>query len=187
MIKRGIRIAGLALLALLVYLAAGAALPFIRQPEVSRETAERFEETEFYGDEAGNERAALLTENGEALAERIRLIEGAQERIILSTFEFRSDESGKDVLAALLTAADRGVSVRVIMDGFPAFKDLQLPDDPYFQALSAHENAQIAIYNPVNPLKPWKPRGRVHDNELHAEDAAYSLGRQNQYDFFLGG
>lgn len=186
MIKRGIRIAGLALLALLVYLAAGAALPFIRQPEMSRETAEQFEETEFYGDETGNERAALLTENGEALAERIRLIEGAQERIILSTFEFRSDESGKDVLAALLTAADRGVSVRVIVDGFPAFKDLQLPDDPYFQALAAHENAQIAIYNPVNPLKPWKLMGRLHDKYLIADDAAYILGGRNTYDFFLG-
>ena len=181
-----IRGAGIALAALLVYLIAGAVIPFIQQPEVRQETVGQFRRTGFFGEEAGNERAALLVGNGEALEERIRLVEGARERIVLSTFEFRSDESGKDMLAALLAAADRGVSVQVLMDGFPAFKDLQLPDNPYFQALSAHENAQIAIYNPVNPLQPWKLMGRLHDKYLIADDTAYILGGRNTYDFFLG-
>ena len=184
--KKMIRGAGIALAALLVYLIAGAVIPFIQQPEVRQETVGQFRRTGFFGEEAGNERAALLVGNGEALEERIRLVEGARERIVLSTFEFRSDESGKDMLAALLAAADRGVSVQVLMDGFPAFKDLQLPDNPYFQALSAHENAQIAIYNPVNPLQPWKLMGRLHDKYLIADDTAYILGGRNTYDFFLG-
>ena len=178
--------AGIVLAAALLYLAVGAAAPFAKQPEIQKETRERFLQTDFYADGAGNERAALLTGNEEALTERLRLMEGARERIVLSTFEFRSDESGKDMLAALLAAADRGVSVQVLMDGFPAFKDLQLPDDPYFLALSAHENVQIAIYNPVNFLQPWKLMGRLHDKYLIADDTAYILGGRNTYDFFLG-
>ena len=122
----------------------------------------------------------------DALAERIRLISHAEERIILSTFEFRNDESGKDMMAAFLAAADRGVEVEILMDGFPAFKNLQLTQDPYFQALSSHENIQIALYNPVNLLQPWKLMGRLHDKYLIADSTAYILGGRNTYDYFLG-
>ena len=175
-----------AVAAVLCYILAGAMIPFVRQPEVTEETKEQFDQMEFYGQETGGERAAILSDNVEALAERIRLISCARERIILSTFEFRSDESGKDMLAALLAAADRGVQVQILMDGVPAFKNLQLPDDPCFQALSSHGNVQIAIYNPVSLLKPWKLMGRLHDKYLIADDTAYILGGRNTYDFFLG-
>ena len=45
------------------------------------------------------------------------MIGAAQESIELSTFDFRTDESGLDVMAALDDAADRGVKVRVLIDG----------------------------------------------------------------------
>ena len=170
----------------LCYLIAGAVLPFVHPPAVREETKQRFAQKEFYGDGAGNERAAVLSDNVEALAERIRLISQARERIILSTFEFRNDESGKDMMSALLAAADRGVKVQILMDGFPAFKNLQLPSDPYFQALSSHENIQLALYNPVDPVRPWKLMGRLHDKYLIADGTAYILGGRNTYDFFLG-
>ena len=52
------------------------------------------------------------------------MIGAAQESIELSTFDFRTDESGLDVMAALYDAADRGVKVRVLIDGIyqPFFK-----------------------------------------------------------------
>ena len=172
--------------AVLCYIALGAVLPFVYQPAVKEETKEQFEQKSFYGEDVSNERAAILSDNVDALAERIRLISHARERIILSTFEFRNDESGKDVMAALLAAADRGVEVQILMDGMPAFKNLQLSSDPYFQALSSHENIQIALYNPINLLQPWKLMGRLHDKYLIADDIAYILGGRNTYDYFLG-
>ena len=128
--KKPARLLLTVLAAALCYIAAGAVLPFVRQPEVTAETMARFEEKEFYAEDPGTERAAVLSDNVDALAERIRLISRAQERIILSTFEFRNDESGKDIMAALLAAADRGVQVQILADGMPAFKNLQLPSDP---------------------------------------------------------
>lgn len=184
--KRTVRILLILMAAALCYILAGAVLPFVHQPKVSEETKERFEQKNFYGEAAGTERAAILSDNVEALAERIRLISHAEERIILSTFEFRNDESGKDMMAAFLAAADRGVEVEILMDGFPAFKNLQLTQDPYFQALSSHENIQIALYNPVNLLQPWKLMGRLHDKYLIADSTAYILGGRNTYDYFLG-
>ena len=184
--KKTVRILLILMAGALCYVLAGAVLPFVRQPKVSEETEERFKQKNFYGETAGTERAAVLSDNVDALAERIRLISHAEERVILSTFEFRNDESGKDMMAALLAAADRGVQAEILMDGFPAFKNLQLTQDPYFQALSSHENIQIFIYNPVNLLQPWKLMGRLHDKYLIADESAYILGGRNTYDFFLG-
>lgn len=48
---------------------------------------------------------------------RLRLIESAKENIMLSIFDFRGDNSGQDMMATLLNAADRGVKVQILVDG----------------------------------------------------------------------
>ena len=172
------------LLAALLYVLLGAVLPFVRQPSVSEKTKKKVEQDSFYGAGEGPERARVLADNGEALEERIRLISQAEERIIMSTFEFRTDESGMDMLAALLDAAKRGVQVQLLVDGFAAFTNMT--GNEYFMALSGMENAEIRIYSPVNPLLPWRLMGRMHDKYLIADDTAYILGGRNTYDYFLG-
>lgn len=172
------------LLGAVLYILLGAIAPFVVQPKPSPETAASFQVTNFFGDKPGGERVMLVSDNAEALTERIRLISQAQERIILSTFDFRSDESGKMVLSALRDAAQRGVRVQVLVDGNAAA--LYLTGNPWFRALSAMEGAEIRIYNPLNLLTPWKLMGRLHDKYLIADDLAYILGGRNTYDYFLG-
>lgn len=172
------------ILGLLVYLLAGTILPYAAAPELSAETKASLSQMVYTDEGQSTERVQLLTENGQALEERIRLIAQAQERIWMSTFEFRSDESGKDMLAALQAAAERGVSVQILVDGMPAL--LRLTGNEYFCALSAMEQVEIRVYNPVNVLKPWQLMGRQHDKYLIADDTAYILGGRNTYDFFLG-
>ena len=84
------------------------------------------------------ERICLIENNEDALRWRLRMIRQAQEEIILSTFDFRADNSGSDVIAALLDAADRGVQVRLILDGINS--QLHLSGSGAFQALAAQEN-----------------------------------------------
>lgn len=176
--------AGLFVLLYVLYFVLGAILPFVRQPKVTEDTRQAFDASQFYGDETVKERACVISDNGEALQERIRLISQAREQIILSTFEFDSDESGKDMLAALISAAERGVEVLVLADG--AFSILEMNGNPYFYALSSLPNAEIRIYNQVNFFKPWTAMGRMHDKYLIADDTAYILGGRNTYDYFLG-
>lgn len=166
------------------YVLLGAVAPFIKQPSVREETAEDFEAEDFYGDAYLTERAAVISNNEEALKERIRLISMAEDEIILSTFEFDADESGKDMLAALLAAGKRGVRVSILADGFPSL--LSMNGNPYFYALSLMENVEIRIYNPINVLLPWKLMGRLHDKYLIVDDTAYIAGGRNTYDYFLG-
>lgn len=168
----------------LLYIVLGALIPFLYWPEITEDTRNKVLQREFLGEETGTERVAVLEDNGQALEERIRLIAHAKERIVLSTFEFRTDESGKDMLAALLAAAQRGVSVQILADGMAS--TIRMEGNEYFYALSAMENAEIRIYNPISLLKPWQLMGRMHDKYLLVDDTAYILGGRNTYDYFLG-
>lgn len=130
------------------------------------------------------ERAVIIEKNPEALLQRVRLIKNAKKEIILSTFAFQSDESGKLILGALHDAADRGVHIRLLVDGMESWIDME--GNPYFYGLSSHENVEIKLYNKANPLKPWKMMGRMHDKYLIADGKRYILGGRNTYNYFLG-
>ncbi|MDO5417809.1 MAG: phospholipase D family protein [Lachnospiraceae bacterium] len=169
---------------LLIVFILGAVLPYAWQPKVSRNMTEQFQPDDFYGASETGERACIISDNETALEERIRLISQAEKRIILSTFEFDADESGKDVLSALMAAAERGVEVSVIADGFPGV--LQFPGNPYFHAFTGTPGVEMKVYNPVRVWKPWTLMGRLHDKYLIVDDSTYLLGGRNTYDFFLG-
>ncbi len=167
-----------------LYLLMGAALPFVYQPAVQESTEAAFDASQFYSDEVSGERAAVISDNGEALEKRIALISQANDRIILSTFEFRSDTSGKQMIAALMDAAARGVQVSILMDGVPYISSVW--GNPYFLALAQTENVEIRLYNPIRLWKPWAFMGRMHDKYLIVDDTGYILGGRNTYDYFLG-
>lgn len=169
---------------LLVSYLLAATLPYLHQPEVSEAFQKDFDPTCVYGDGPSCDRATVIDDNGEALEERIRLIEHAQERVILSTFEFRSDTSGKLMIAALLDAAGRGVQVDILLDGFNHIKNSK--GNRYFHALVQNPNVTLRVYNPVNLLAPHKFMSRMHDKYVIADDSAYIIGGRNTYDFFLG-
>ena len=133
-------------------------VPYLPHKTVSEEYKEKDAAAEYYSDTSGTERIAYITDNNDALLYRLGMIEEAEKSIILSTFDFNDDEAGQDILSALLNAADRGVDIRVIVDGISGFMDVQ--HNPWFLALDAHKNAQVRIYNPVNFLKPWDMQAR---------------------------
>ncbi len=170
--------------AYIIYLVLGAELPYLRHPKVSEEYKESFNTDDFYGTGESADRAAVVEDNEEALMQRIRLISRAKERIIFSTFDFAADTSGKQVIAALLSAADRGVQVRVLVDG--AYFLVRSFGNADFRALAAHENVTVKIYNRLNFLIPWKLMSRMHDKYLIADDTGYMLGGRNTNDLFLG-
>ena len=131
-----------------------------------------------------SERVLCLDNNDDALFWRLRLIEEAKEDIVLSTFDLRDDESGQDIIAALLNAAERGVHVRLLIDSL--YGKLYLSNSRGFAALLSHPNVEAYFYNPVNLLTPWTANYRMHDKYLIADDFAYILGGRNTCDLFLG-
>lgn len=169
----------------LLYILIGAVIPYLFQPDVSEKTKNEFKKKDFYRTSGGAEKAGIIADNEEALEKRIRLIEEAESSLILSSFEIHSDTSGKQIITALRRAAERGVEVRIIVDGFPAVLSMQ--GNEYFRALSETDNVEIRLYNPPRIFKPWKLMGRLHDKYLIMDDDKYIIGGRNTFDFFLGG
>lgn len=130
------------------------------------------------------ERVLFINDNSDALLWRLRMIESAQQEIVLATFDWRDDNSGRDMTAAVQGAADRGVNVRILVDGLSGTRYLR--GSASFRALAAMPNVEIKLYNPVNPLKPWALNYRMHDKYLIVDNTAYLLGGRNTWDSFLG-
>ncbi|MDO8862550.1 phospholipase D-like domain-containing protein [Haliea sp. E1-2-M8] len=66
---------------------------------------------------AGNQ--VLTLHNGEeAYPAMLAAIAGAQRRVLLCSYIFESDHTGREFVAALAAAQERGVEVRVLVDGF---------------------------------------------------------------------
>lgn len=169
---------------LILYFILSITIPYKKQPNISTEYMNSFNLNDYYSDKSTYERAYIVEDNTEALLERLRMIERANENIVLSTFDFKSDNSGKDILAALLNAAERDVEIKILVDGFSAL--LSMNNNSYFMALSTMDNVEIKIYNPVSILKPWKSMGRLHDKYMIVDYDLYILGGRNTYDYFLG-
>lgn len=180
---KGLFRALLTVLLVLAYELGGACIPFAFHPEVSGAYQAAWDRSDFYAD-GSPDRAALVTGNADALDVRLRLISEARERIIFSTFEMRDDESGKDVLCALLAAADRGVAIRFLCDGMNGLKNMTLSPD--FRALGTHPNVEVRWYNTPNPLMPWTFNGRLHDKYIIVDDRLLLLGGRNTFDYFIG-
>ncbi|MFC3551912.1 phospholipase D family protein [Lysobacter cavernae] len=89
--------------------------------------------------------ALILDRGPEALLARINLIRSATTAIDLQTYIFDEDDAGRLVLDELLTAARRGVRVRVLIDQLAALKHV----DTLAALAGAHVNFELRLYSPV--------------------------------------
>lgn len=159
-------------------------LPYISHKKPSASFKNDFKNRYFYSNTFCTERINYIDDNIDALLYRLHMIEEAEEEIILSTFDFNADDAGKDIMAALLHAAERGVQIKVIVDGISGLCDMTL--NPWFQALASSENISVKIYNPINIFKPYKLQARLHDKYLIIDYRMYLLGGRNTSNLFLG-
>jgi phosphatidylserine/phosphatidylglycerophosphate/cardiolipin synthase-like enzyme len=167
----------------LLYLILGTWLPNLYHKTVPENTQETLAENNYLSDTTGTEKVSYVLENSEAMQYRLKMIESAKHTIELSTFDFNSDETGKQLIAAMLNSAKKGVKVRIIVDGISGCMDFQYNN--YFKALASNENVSIKIYNRINILLPWQVEYRMHDKYLIIDDKMYLLGGRNTTEIFL--
>lgn len=169
----------------LIWIAAGLFLLFVLVSCVVPPLFQKHRaEPQSAGPRNSTERVLCIEDNQDALLWRLRVIESAQKELDLATYKYRDDESGRDVISALLQAAERGVQVRIVVDGISGFSDVHNSDG--FQALAASPNVEVRFYNPVNLLTPWTLNYRMHDKYLIADDDLYILGGRNTKNLSLG-
>ena len=131
-----------------------------------------------------------LSDPLEAFAARMLLAHAAERSLDVQYYIWRGDQTGTLLLQALVTAADRGVRVRLLLDdGGTAGLDRELA------ALALHPRIEVRLFNPF-VLRWPKPLGyvtdfsranrRMHNKSFTADNQASIVGGRNVGDEYFG-
>ncbi|MGG4266956.1 phospholipase D-like domain-containing protein [Peribacillus simplex] len=129
------------------------------------------------------DRVLLLEDGYESGLVRMRMIQEAQHSIDIAYYAFGKGKSCELILGALFEAADRGVKVRILLDGISHGLRGQLSDVRY--ALASHENIELRYYETFKPFKPWTWHNRLHDKMITTDGKLGIIGGRNIADKYL--
>ena len=124
-----------------------------------------------------------LPGGAEALGARLRMMELASSSIDAQYFIIKRDRAGNLFAGQMLTAADRGVKVRLLVD------DIFSPGlDAHLAVLSSHPNIQVRLFNPLsrNSPKYWsyladfsRANRRMHNKSFTVDKSMTIVGGRN--------
>ncbi len=126
----------------------------------------------------------LLSDNTDAFVARFALATIAEKTLDIQYYIMHSDASGRYLAYAILSAADRGVRVRILVD------DINMSGhDGNFKMLSQHENIEIRIFNPLSN-RDWfrnvellinldRAGRRMHNKAFIADNTSAIIGGRN--------
>lgn len=114
--------------------------------------------------------------NGEALyPAMLDAIENAQQHVLLASYIFDNDRTGETFVAALRRARERGVDVRVMLDGLGEFMSLPRIGNRLKQA-----GVRFVRFNPITLVPPSLNINMRNHRKLLIVDSAYAFtGGQN--------
>jgi cardiolipin synthase len=103
----------------------------------------------------------------------LEAIGASQQSVLLETYTFSREGVGEEFLAALSAAAQRGVRVQVVLDGWGSALDGR-----YVQALLEAAGCEVRIYHPVLSLLAGRFR-RLHRKILLVDGEVAFVGGVN--------
>ena len=124
-----------------------------------------------------NDRVALIESGEDGINVRLNLIENAQSTIDISYYTLTEGVSVDLVFGSLIEAADRGVKVRVLLDGIFHNLSGELRNVKY--ALADHPNIEYKLYEPFQILKPRTWNNRLHDKLIIVDKKLALIGGRN--------
>lgn len=144
---------------------------------LSGEKKETFSDENYYGNhDSGPDRALLIETPEDALSVRLAMVKVAEKSIDMVAHSFKNSTSAQALLAALFEAADRGVQIRILVDGKTSNFN---GGNKILKDLASHPNITCKIYNPMHLLKPWNWHMLLHDKFIIADDQYLLLGGRN--------
>lgn len=143
---------------------------------------------------AGQTGFRLLTVGAEAFLARAVLAARAQRTLDLQYYIFGNDTTGSLLFGIILHAADRGVRVRLLVDGFNL-----IGRDYHAAVLNMHPNVELRVFNPVAGhasgvfvrwigmlANPRRTNRRMHNKVFIADGQLVVLGGRNVGDHYFG-
>jgi len=136
----------------------------------------------------------LLNDGLAALDWRLHAIDSASESIDFQTFLWFFDTAGAMILDHLVEAANRGVSVRILMDD-----TFLVHEDELLLALAAHPNIEYRVFNPfkrrsgggatrqlLNLAEFSRLDHRMHNKAMVVDNQVAIVGGRNIADEYFG-
>lgn len=133
---------------------------------------------------------SLLSHGREAFIIRLAAIDLAERTLDMQYYIWEGDTTGRIILDRVMSAADRGVKVRLLVDD-PYYKS----NDAVKGALDAHPNVEIRLFNPFKRRR-WKHleffadygrvNRRMHNKLTVADHAVAIVGGRNIADIYYG-
>jgi len=133
----------------------------------------------------------LLDRNADALRWRLALVDSAVSSLDLMYYLWYPHESGRLLLQRVISAADRGVAVRLLVDDL-----LLIGGDESLVALDRHPNIELRLFNPKRQRKLGmvldflgrfgEMNSRMHNKLIVADNRAVILGGRNIGDYYFG-
>ncbi len=122
-------------------------------------------------------KAYILEDLKESLDVRLVLMDEAEASIKISYYTIHGGQSRDLFYGAILEAADRGVSVEIIIDYIFYFQTRgeALPNE----ALYIHDNIDFRLYEPYQPWLPYTIHNRLHDKMIMIDESHGLLGGRN--------
>ena len=121
-------------------------------------------------------RIVLLKSGAQYFPALTSCIEQAGSEIFIETYIFADDQTGRSIAAALCRAAQRGVRVHVLLDGFGA-KDFA----PSLHQSMLDAGVDILIYRrKISPLTLRRHRLRRMHRKIAVVDGRIALGTVNK-------
>ena len=128
----------------------------------------------------GGNTVRLLQGGDELFPAMLKAIAAAQREVWLATYIFDDDEAGARMAAALVAAAQRGVRVHVVVDGFGTLATL-----PTLRQRLAQDGLALAVFRPLDRWYAWLQPGqlrRLHQKLCAVDDALGFVGGINIID-----
>lgn len=167
----------------LLYIFIFSFLIFNFPPRLNEETTEE-DPTEKIGIRSNQHQAALIEKAEEAISVRLDLIENARSQIDLAYYRWADGKVSDLMLGSVLEAADRGVEVRILLDGIVQLSNMNQAINDVFLGFTNHPNIEIRLYEPFNPLVPIAWNHRMHDKMMLVDQEFSLIGGRNIQDRF---
>ena len=131
----------------------------------------------FFGEEISKDKAFIVEDRYESALKRVNMIENSTESLDIAYYTIHRDSSADIFFGKILKAADRGVEVRIMLDGI--FHKLRGRSKSVIYALEKHPNIELKFYEPLNIVKPWTFNNRLHDKFIIADNELAIIGGRN--------
>lgn len=185
MIKKILKTSGIIILIYTLYIFLATVVIFMKDyGSADERLTENIDVSEYYSEDIGPDRVAIIEDGKEALAARFNFLENAEEVVKIANFKISSGEVTDAYFGLLLEVAKKGVQVQFLTDGIS--HNLHGPTNDLYWAIVKSPNIEIRFYEPFSVMKPWTLNNRMHDKLFIVDtNTVITSGRNIGDDYFL--